>query len=217
MRTAILLTCLLALSARAADKPLVILFGDSIRMNYQEAVRAELQDQAMVWSPKENGQHTVFTLGKLGEWLKGRDPQVIHLNVGLHDLFLSAKTGKPRHTLETYAGNLQKIFARLRELTDARLIFALTTAVDEQRQATSKTYGRVVRRNPDVDRYNAKARELALHAGFAVNDLNAFMKRNDPAKLLRDDGIHLTPDGSKIVGKEVALVIRRQLTGVAKP
>ncbi len=185
---------------------LVVLLGDSIRMNYQAAVKAELKGRADVWSPKDNCAHTAYTLQNLDRWLKeaGGKPAVVHINVGLHDMFLDAKSGRTRHTLETYDKNLRAIFAKLKEKTDARIIFALTTAVMEERQAVSKGYGRVVRRNEDVDRFNARAREIAEGMGIEVNDLNAFMKRNDPSRLLRDDGIHLSPEGCRIVGAEVA-------------
>ncbi|MFT4690613.1 MAG: SGNH/GDSL hydrolase family protein [Verrucomicrobiia bacterium] len=181
-------------------------------MNYQKAAKAELEGEAEVWAPKENCAHTFFTLENLDKWLKGRNPQVIHINVGLHDMFLSSKTGKTRHTLEVYAKNLRAIFTKLQDLTDARIIFALTTAVMEDRQAASKGYARVVRRNEDVDRFNAKAREIALEFKIAVNDLNTFMKQSGPEKILREsDGIHLSPEGCVAVGRVVAGSIVAQL------
>lgn len=217
MRATLILLFFLRLSVAAGDPPGVILLGDSIRMNYQTVVRQKLADNAVVWVPKENGRHTAFTLAKLDEWLRGRRPAVIHINVGLHDLFLSGPTGKPRHSLETYERNLREIFSRLRQRTTARIIFALTTVVDEERQSTSKTYGRVVRRNTDIQRYNARARELAEEAGVTINDLYSFMRRNDPAKLLREDGIHLSPAGCDVVGAEVAHIILRELKARAQP
>ncbi len=208
------LLCLSVLSMSAADQPpLVILLGDSIRMNYQKAVTDQLTGKAAVWAPKENCAHTAFTLENLAKWLTGRSPQVVHINVGLHDMYLSAKTGQTRHTLATYEKNLRAIFTKLRNLTDAKIIFALTTAVIEDRQAKSKGYQRVVRRNTDVDRFNAKAREIAQEFGIAVNDLNTFMKKSGPEKILREsDGIHLSPDGCLMIGGKVAEAIVKQLT-----
>jgi lysophospholipase L1-like esterase len=209
------LLCLSALSLSAADQPpLVILLGDSIRMNYQKAVTEELRGKAEVWAPKENCAHTAFTLANLDKWLTGRKPQVVHINVGLHDMYLSAKTGKTRHTIETYDKNLRAIFAKLDKLTNAKIIFALTTAVIEDRQAKSKGYKRVVRRNTDVDRFNSRARKIAKESGIAVNDLNAFMKENGPEKILRaSDGIHLSPEGCLSVGGKVADEITKRLDG----
>jgi lysophospholipase L1-like esterase len=208
---------MLSATGFAAEKPLVILLGDSIRMNYQAAVTSELEGKAAVWAPRENCAHTAFTLENLDKWLKGRSPQVIHINVGLHDMYLSSKTGKTRHTLVVYAKNLRAIFTKLQMLTDARIIFALTTAVAEDRQAASKGYARVVRRNTDVDRFNAKAREIAAEFEIAVNDLNAFMKQAGPDKILREsDGIHLSPEGCVAIGKKVAKSIVAELKQVGR-
>lgn len=196
-------------SALSEEPPLVILLGDSIRMNYQDVVREQLKGEAELWSPDENCRHTAFVLETLEKWLEGRDPEVIHTNVGLHDMYLNEKTGQPRHTLDVYGTNLRAIFTRLKE-TDAQIIFALTTAVDEDRQPLSN-YNRVVRRNSDVDRYNAKARDLAAEFGIQVNDLNAFMKDKGAAEILTTDGIHLSEAGKVIMGKQVAAVIQEAL------
>ena len=199
-------------AAAAESPPLVVLLGDSIRMNYENVVKDKLKGKAEVWSPKENCAHSAHTLVNLEKWLAGRKPQVVHINVGLHDMYLDAKTGKTRHTLAIYDKNLRAIFAKLSRLTDTKIVFALTTAVIEKRQAESKGYKRVVRRNEDVDRFNSRAREIAKELGVAVNDLNAFMKQSGPEKLLREDGIHLTPAGCETLGGKVAEMIRQQLS-----
>ncbi|MDA8908556.1 MAG: GDSL-type esterase/lipase family protein [Verrucomicrobiales bacterium] len=193
--------------------PTVVLLGDSIRMNYQAAVSDALKGKATVSAPKDNCKHTVYMLENLESWLTGQEnAQVIHLNVGLHDMFLESKTGKPRHTLEMYEKNLRAIFEKLDQLSDAAVIFALTTAVNEKQQAESEGYGRVVRRNEDIEIYNAKARAVAAEMGIQVNDLNRFMKEIGPEKILRpSDGIHLSPEGCDIMGSEVARVISEQL------
>lgn len=207
-----------ATTATAAESPaplpLVILLGDSIRKNYQATVHEKLAGRAEVWSPRGNHKHTQYTLENLEKWLTaaGRDPEVIHINVGLHDMYLNADTGEPRHDIATYEKNLRAIFAKLHKLTDAKIIFALTTVVDEDRQAKSKGYGRIVRRNEDIDRYNARVREIAAEMDITLNDLNAFMKKSGPGKiLLSSDGIHLSPEGCKALGAAVADAITREL------
>lgn len=192
-------------TSRAADSlPLVVLLGDSIRMNYQGVVKTSLQDKASVWTPKDNCRHTAYTLENLEKWLGDKKPQVVHINIGLHDMFLSGKDGKTRHTLMVYSQNLRQIFNRLEELTDAKIIFATTTPVIEDRQAKSKGYKRVVRRNTDVDRFNAAARNIAKKAGIEVNDLNQISKKAGADVVLREDGIHLSPKGNQLLGKHVA-------------
>lgn len=183
--------------------PTVILLGDSIRMGYQEKVAAELDGKAKVWSPKENGQHTFYTLEKLEEWIGGRDPAIVHINVGLHDLFISSKTNAPRHTLEVYSENLRKIFVKLKQLTDAEIIFALTTPVDEARQASSETYKRVVRRNPDIVTYNRRAVDVAGEFGIRIGDVHSTAIEAGIDKTIRDDGVHLSSFGIELVSKQV--------------
>jgi len=187
--------------------PVVILIGDSIRANYQKVVRNELAGKATVWAPRENCSHSAFTAERIEQWVGGRNAAVIHINCGLHDLFLNATTNKPRHSLEVYERNLRSLFKRLRKLTDAEIIFALTTAVDEQRQATSKSYRRVVRRNTDIAVYNAKAREIAQEFDIRVNDLYAVLNEAGVEKMLTQDGVHLSPEGAQRVGRQVAQTI----------
>lgn len=198
----------------AKSLPRVVLLGDSIRMNYQQAATQGLEGKARVWAPKENCRHTFFVLESLERWLNeaGGDAAVIHINVGLHDMFLDGKTGEPRHELATYEKNLRAIFSGLRELSEATVIFALTTRVNEENQAKSKGYQRVVRRNADVETYNAAARRIAEEFEIEVNDLPAFMDKTGVEKILRpSDGIHLSPEGCELMGAEVARVITAQL------
>ena len=186
------------------DLPVVILLGDSIRINYQGTVRSELKGKAEVWSPKDNCAHSLYTLQNLDKWVTDRNASVVHMNVGLHDMFLNAKTGQPRHSLEVYSTNLRKILSRLKELTDAKIIFALTTPVDEQRQASSKSYKRVVRRNPDIVKYNQRATEIAKECGVAVDDVHTVAMEAGIENAICDDGVHLTEKGMEVVGKQVA-------------
>lgn len=186
----------------------VVLLGDSIRMGYEKEVAKLLHPRATVWSPDENGRDTVHTLAELSNWLETRQPDVLHLNVGLHDMLLMKSTNLPRHSLETYADNLRKIFSRIQELTDAEIIFATTTPVDEQRQVASKTYGRVVRRNEDVERYNAIATKIAREYDVHINELNHLANQNGVKNFLRDDGVHLSKSGNITAARHIAEVIR---------
>ena len=206
-------TCFTASAAEPDSLPVVVLLGDSIRGNYQAAVRETLKGKAVVSAPKDNCSHTAYTLENLERWLSDAEkPEVIHINAGLHDMYILEETGKTRHTLETYEKNLRAIFQKMDELSDAKIIFALTTAVNEKQQAESKGYGRVVRLNEDVNTFNAKARAIAEEMGIEVNDLNQFMKKVGPEKILNpSDGIHLSPEGCKLMGGEVARVILNAL------
>jgi putative membrane-bound dehydrogenase-like protein len=194
--------------------PVVILLGDSIRMNYQQTVVTELTGKATVLAPKENCRHTKFVLENLEKWIKGRNASLVHINVGLHDMFLSSATGQPRHSLEVYEANLRSIFVKLKELTDAKIVFALTTPVIEARQAVSEGYKRVVRREADVVMYNARAGQIAHESGIQVNDVHGLSSRVGTNDVLREsDGIHLSKVGEEVIGKHVASVIADVLSG----
>ncbi len=197
-----------------SNLPLVILLGDSIRINYQQTVKAELQGNATVWSPKENCAHTFFTLESLEKWIQGREASVVHINVGLHDLFLDSKTKQPRHSLETYSTNLRAIFTKLKKLTDAKIIFALTTPVVEERQAASKTYGRVVRRNPHIVEYNLRATEIANGCGVGIDDLHSVAIEAGTETVIREDGVHLSEKGIAVIGEQVVQCV---LSALDKP
>lgn len=186
------------------EKPTVILLGDSIWGGYQNNVVTALEGKATVWSPKENGQHTGYTLQQLEKWIKGCEASVVHINVGLHDLFLSSKTDESRHSFDVYTANLRRIFTKLKQLTDAEIIFALTTPVDDQRQASSETYKRVVRRNSEISTYNRRAVEIATEFGVRVNDLHAVVLEMGVGQAIRDDGVHLSANGGDVVGEQVA-------------
>lgn len=196
--------------AGAAELPLVILLGDSIRMGYQNVTTRELAGTAQVWAPKENCAHSAHTLAHLDKWLEGKTPTLIHINCGLHDMWRN-DDGSIRHAEEAYVENLAAIFARLKELApQATLVFALTTPVDQDLQKTSR-YGRVVRRNADIPRYNAAARELAQANGVLVNDLYAAVNHIGLKQLISADGVHLNQQGCDVLGKAVADCVRQAL------
>lgn len=195
----------------AANKPLVVLLGDSIRMGYEPTVVAALADIADVWAPEDNCQHTAYGLAHLQKWLEGRDPVLIHVNFGLHDFYLpDSKT--PRHTIAQYQANLEAIFEWLATHTRAKIIFANTTPVDEERQIASDVYRRLVRRQSDVDRYNAAAMEVVHRRGIPVDDLHQVVADHGGVKLLgKYDGVHFTAEGFRLLGDAVAQNVRQAL------
>lgn len=190
------------------ELPLVVLLGDSIRMGYQNVVVKELAGTARVWAPKDNCAHTAHTLANLDEWLEGKQPALIHINCGLHDMWRN-EDGSIRHPKDIYLKNLEAIFAKLKELApDAILVFALTTPVDQDQQKTSK-YGRIVRRNEDIPKYNAAARTLAEAQGLLVNDLYSVVDLAGTQDLINPDGVHFNPKGCAVLGEAVAAFVRK--------
>jgi len=120
--------------------------------------------------------------------------------------------GSNRHALPDYLADLQLVIEWLRAHTSARLIFALTTPVDQDRQCKSP-YGRVVRRNADIPHYNAATRSLMESLGVGVNDLYTVVETAGTDHLIADDGVHFRPEGCEVLGKAVAARIRQELAG----
>ncbi len=123
-------------------RPIVVLIGDSIRMGYAPFVAERLQGKATVISPEENGGDTSNVLKHLDEWAVATRPVVIHFNAGLHDLKLDRQTGRHQVELDAYRSNLQMIRQDLENRTAARLIFATTTPVDDERHHKNKPFDR---------------------------------------------------------------------------
>jgi len=203
----------------ASKLPQIVLLGDSIRMGYQNVVVRELAEVATVWFPEENGCHTKHTLARLPVWFADRQPALIHLNIGLHDMWVNESCGNVqesqdgsgnRHPIPVYLADMRQVFEWLRANTSARLVFALTTPVDQDRQRTSP-YGRVVRRNADIPRYNAAVRPLAESLGVGVNDLHTVVEEAGVDRMIADDGVHFRPEGYEVLGQAVAARIRQEL------
>jgi lysophospholipase L1-like esterase len=190
--------------------PLVALLGDSIRMGYQSVVVRELEGVAEVWAPEENGAHIKHTRSRLETWFADREPALVHINVGLHDMWVQ-EDGTNRHPLPEYLVGLREILEWLRDHTEARVVFALTTPVDQERQRQSN-YGRVVRRNEDIPAYNTPTRALVESLDMGVDDLYGVVMAVGVDNVIADDGVHFRPEGYELLGKAVAACILRELS-----
>ncbi|GAC1464996.1 MAG: hypothetical protein NVSMB9_04190 [Isosphaeraceae bacterium] len=193
------------------SRPVVVLVGDSIRLAYAPFVTESLRETAEVNSPAQNGGDSANVVKNLDDWIIRHDPAVVYFNAGLHDIRTDPKTGKRQIDLEAYKKNLAVIVGRLERETTARLIFATTTPVIDARQPFDKGF---VRRETDVESYNAAAREvLSSSAVVAVDDLHALVKTLGEASAMADDGVHYTREASRALGDHVARTIRAALKG----
>ncbi len=223
MRTVPVLLSLLCLSACAApSKTLetpwrVLLLGDSISIGYHAAVCESLQEFAHVVRPTlsddkkaENCAGTTKGVGAIDRWLAldGGAWDLIHFNFGLHDIKrVDPKTRKNSNNSEDphqadpeiYEKQLRFIAEKLQR-TGARLIFSTTTPVPE---------GKVVplRVPEEVETYNAIARSVMENLGIQVHDLYAFALPR-LAEIQKPVNVHFTPEGSRLLGIQVAAAIR---------
>jgi dienelactone hydrolase/lysophospholipase L1-like esterase len=190
--------------------PRVVLVGDSIRLGYASRVAERLSGKAVVISPPENGGDSANVLSHLDEWVLRRKPDVVHLNCGLHDLKRFKTDRHHQVELARYAENLRRIVARIREGTNASLVFADTTPILDERHA--RRGAEFDRSEADVRRYNATAAAIMGELGVPVHDLHWVVEQGGPETMLGPDGTHYTVAGSDRLADAVADCVLRQLT-----
>jgi hypothetical protein len=188
--------------------PRVLLIGDSISIGYTLAVRDELKRKANVHRPATNCGPTIRGVEAIDQWLGSGKWDVIHFNFGLHDLKYVDDAGKnappdkghPQVSPADYEKNLETIVGKMKK-TGAKVIFATTTPVPEGAQARIKG---------DEKKYNEIAAGVAKKHGVAINDLYAFALPR-LAQIQLPANVHFTPEGSKVLGKQVAEEISKAL------
>jgi len=185
----------------------VLIIGDSISMGYTPHLAELLAGAAEVVHNPGNAGDTNNAAAHLEGWLKQVPAEVIHFNCGLHDIKRSRQTPGRQVPLERYRANLDRIVERLRQ-TDAKLIWAATTPVIEERHRAAKDFDRC---NRDVDACNAAAAEIMAAAGIPVDDLHAAVTAAGAENIISDDGVHLTDDGYRMLGRVAADCIRKYL------
>lgn len=205
----------------SAKLPKVFIYGDSISIGYTEYVRQSLLGKADVYRLHVNGGTSGEFIPKMEAFRKGMfqpdlkdgwdfDWDVIHFNVGLHDLKylhnrkLDKVNGKQVTSLDSYEENLTGIIKYLKSTyPKAKLVFATTTPVPEGEQ------GRIP---GDAKHYNKVAlKVLKKYKDIQVNDLYKFSLSiiDDYAEGLGN--VHYKPEGSRLQGIEVAQVIADNL------
>lgn len=188
--------------APVADRPglpRVLLIGDSISIGYTLDVRHALADKANVHRPAENCGPTSRGVERLDKWLGTGHWDVIHFNFGLHDLRLD--NGRHQVPLEQYEANLRAIVARLKK-TGATLIWCSTTPVPETSNPP--------RKESDVLAYNAAAKKIMDENGIRIDDLHRFALPR-LSEIQRPSNVHFTPEGSKVLSRQVADSIAQAL------
>lgn len=184
----------------------VVLIGDSIRIGYQETVRAELAEMAKVRWPDANCRDTRCVLEHLAEWALETKPDVVHINTGLHDLRRAAPEADCAVPLDEYRVNVARIIRRVREQSSAQIVWATTTPINERRHRQSKDF---VRLEDDVLRYNRAAMEICQQAEVPVDNLFEMVMDAGRDGLLDEDGVHFTNQGYELLGRGVANALRK--------
>ncbi|MBD3672060.1 MAG: SGNH/GDSL hydrolase family protein [Planctomycetaceae bacterium] len=195
-----------------ATLPKVVLLGDSIRLSYTSTVKQELAGQAIIVSPKPNGQDSRNLLKHLEAWAIKQQPDVVHFNCGIHDTKKFKATGKFQVSPAEYEANLRQIVKRLRDGTEAKIIFATSTPILDDRAAEVRADRDYELLNASIEQYNSIAKKVMRELKVPVNDLHAALsKPMSPAtteSLIVNDGVHLTPAGQLLLGRQVARKIQ---------
>lgn len=193
-----------------AKLPKVVMVGDSIRLGYAPLVAKRLAGKADVISPPANGGDSANVLKHLDAWVLRENPDVVHLNCGLHDLKVTKTDKQYQVDLAQYENNLKQIVTRIREGTSAAIVFANTTPILDGRHAKRKAA--FDRFEADVQRYNTAAVTLMKELNVPVHDLHWVVEQGGSEKLLGADGTHYTPAGYERLAAAVADCVSRQLT-----
>jgi acyl-CoA thioesterase-1 len=184
--------------------PTVVLLGDSVREGYAPIVAELLAGRATVSTPKVNGGDSAKLLANLDEWAIRQHPDIIHFNAGIHDTKRHNATGKNQVSPEQYEANLREIVRRLRGETRAKLIFALSTPIiDERTTEAWKTRNyRLI--NASITEYNGIALRVMNELKVPIDDLPAALgDEEERARLLDKGGIHFTKEGSRKLAQAV--------------
>jgi len=184
-----------------------VLIGDSIRMGYQPFVQAKLAGEMEVWGPPENCRHRLWALDHFPAWVAEREPDILHVNFGIHDQSENTHgDGQVQILPEQYALCLKRFIAKVRALPKAPvMIWATSTPLFEAKVGTPMqewpTRGQ-------IDRYNGIALEIVRASDVRVNDLHAVIMANDFWTCQREDGCHMLERGNELLSDAVVAALR---------
>lgn len=199
-------------SSEPEKLPKVVLIGDSIRIGYAATVAKKLEGKAIVVGAKANGGDSANVLKNLKEWALAEKPDVVHFNCGIHDTKKDKKTGRFQVSPEQYEENLRKIVETLRKETKAKIIFATTTPIIDDRAAKGRTEAAYELLDASTLEYNRIAMKVMKELDVPVNDLRAACGEGEGrGKLMSADGVHFTTEGRTLLGETVAAFVSKHL------
>lgn len=208
----------LAQEARPEPKPApklpkVVLIGDSIRLGYAPEVAKLLAGKATIVHPKPNGGDSANVLKHLETWAIAEKPDIVHFNCGIHDTKRDKQSGKFQVPVEEYEKNLRAIVEKIRKETGAKVIFATTTPINDDRAAAKRDKATYELLDASIMLYNRTAANVMRDLKVPLDDLNAVIGDGDErAKLMSEDGVHFTAAGTKKLAAAVAEFVEIQLS-----
>ena len=187
----------------------IVLIGDSIRMGYDKYVKEALDGVAEVYYPSENCRFAQYVLRFAHDWKeKGNwpdDVDLVHWNAGLWDA-IELFGDEPITTISYYSQVILRIYKRLRMLfPNAKIVFATSTAVDEDRCGPH-----FKRHNNVIEEFNKAAIDALSGTDTIINDLYG-VTANAPLSYHSDFVHYYTNEGTELIGGAVLSVICKEL------
>ncbi len=198
--------------------PLVFIYGDSVRANYEQPLRKLLQDQAEVWTTGTvNGQSSSRMVANVQGMRPGPFPipiptladyDVICLNAGLWDAVgadpISASSHPPPLSVYEYDANFRTALDTIFEVNPTAKVVIVTTT-----PRLPLEY--IVLSIPWIIEYNQALRLLpADYPNVTICDVYQFVTANSDPTAAQDvytDGTHFTLEFSHLLAEEIYLAI----------
>ncbi|VUD69298.1 hypothetical protein TDB9533_04665 [Thalassocella blandensis] len=202
---------------RKPEYPNVLIYGDSISMDYTSGVRASLSEEANVYRIFCNGGDIARVIPAMEKMRKHMAKywdfqwDVIHFNTGLHDLkYLDGNglyhtiKGKQVTSQVGYKQGLINVLQYFHQVApNATLIFATTTPVPANAKG---------RNEGDAVVYNNIALDvLTAYPQVRINDLYSLVKPKQKDWWRRPGNVHFNKDGVAAQVVQVSAEIKRAL------
>ena len=199
-------------------QPRALLLGDSICNSpgysfgsggYAPLVAARLRDRGIaVDYYRASGWTTRHFLRLLAAGELPIQVDLIHFNVGLHDIARQDEASACKVPRDEYARNLRAIVELLQAGPPVELVWASTTPVLDDRHRRAK---RFIRRDADVRAYNRAAATVMRELQVAEHDLYRALTQADVQEVLGPDGVHPTEAGRGLLAAAVSDLLREKL------
>jgi len=187
----------------------VVLIGDSIRMGYAPLVKEKLAGKADVWGPGENCRHSAWVLEHFQQWVVDQQPDIVHINAGIHDAVSSIyEDEQPQILFDQYCLSLKRIVAAFRKnLSGKKMIWATTTPrFTADKNVPMSQWLHLIR----IEEYNRAAVEIMKNEDIPIDDLHRVIMEKDYTKCLNpEDGCHMTAFGNDVLSDAVVEAILR--------
>lgn len=195
------------------EKPKILIIGDSISIGYTPFVQKKFGDNAMVAHNPGNAQHTGTGLEMIEEWIGEENWDIIQINWGLWDLCYRHPDSKEygnrdkingtlTYSLEEYESNLDAIVTKIKQISNAKLIFVNTTFVPENEA------GRFMK---DPKKYNRVAKKVMKDQNVLINDLYKPSISIHHTYGIGDNDVHYSPEGYEQLGEIVYEFLQKEI------